>query len=222
MCHKFGVTANDVALAAITEGFRTVLLHRGQQPRADSLRTLEKTDGSSAMLPYLPVEYDDPVRRLRTVHNRSQQSGRRQPDSLSDYTPLMLCAKMIHALARLPQQGIVTLATSAPRPRHQLRLMGQKMDQVLPIPPTALQLSTGIAVLSYGDELVFGITADYDAASEMQQLVNGIELGVARLVALSDDSVLLFTKDRRKRSSRALPSAARRGRPSVPTARARH
>ncbi len=100
--------------------------------------------------------------------------------------------------------------------------MGQKMDQVLPIPPTALQLSTGIAVLSYGDELVFGITADYDAASEMQQLVNGIELGVARLVALSDDSVLLFTKDRRKRSSRALPSAARRGRPSVPTARARH
>lgn len=222
VCHKFGVTANDVALAAITEGFRTVLLHRGQQPRADSLRTLEKTDGSSAMLPYLPVEYDDPVRRLRTVHNRSQQSGRRQPDSLSDYTPLMLCAKMIHALARLPQQGIVTLATSAPRPRHQLRLMGQKMDQVLPIPPTALQLSTGIAVLSYGDELVFGITADYDAASEMQQLVNGIELGVARLVALSDDSVLLFTKDRRKRSSRALPSAARRGRPSVPTARARH
>lgn len=41
VCHKFGVTANDVALAAITEGFRTVLLHRGQQPRADSLRTLE-------------------------------------------------------------------------------------------------------------------------------------------------------------------------------------
>lgn len=36
VCHKFGVTANDVALAAITEGFRTVLLHRGQQPRADS------------------------------------------------------------------------------------------------------------------------------------------------------------------------------------------
>ena len=40
VCRKFGVTANDVALAAITEGFRTVLLHRGEQPRADSLRTL--------------------------------------------------------------------------------------------------------------------------------------------------------------------------------------
>ncbi|XTL04171.1 WS/DGAT domain-containing protein [Mycobacterium tuberculosis] len=87
----------------------------------------------------------------------------------------MLCAKMIHALARLPQQGIVTLATSARRPRHRLRLMGQKMDQVAH-PAHRTAASTGIAVLSYGDELVFGITADYDAASEMQQLVNGIEL----------------------------------------------
>ena len=61
VCRKFGVTANDVALAAITEGFRTVLLHRGEQPRADSLRTLEKIDERvSAMLPYLPVEHERP------------------------------------------------------------------------------------------------------------------------------------------------------------------
>ncbi|OSC43014.1 WS/DGAT/MGAT family O-acyltransferase [Mycobacterium decipiens] len=225
VCQKFGVSANDVALAAITEGFRTVLLHRGQQPRADSLRTLEKTDDSSAMLPYLPVDDDDPVQRLRTVHNRVNRttpSDRRQATSLAGYVPFTLCAKVIHALARLPQQGVVTLATSAPGPRHQLRLMGQRMDQVLPIPPTALQLSTGVAVLSYGDELVFGITADYEAASEMQQLVSGIELGMARLVALSHDSVLLFTKDRRKRSSRALPSATQRGRAAALPARARH
>ena len=82
---------------------------------------------------------------------------------------------------------------------------------MLPIPPTALQLSTGVAVLSYGDELVFGITADYDAAPDIKQLAAGIELGMARLVALSQDSVLLFTKDRRKRSSRALPAARNDG-----------
>ena len=57
-------------------------------------------------------------------------------------------------------------------------------------------------MLSYGDELVFGITADYDAAPEVEQLAAGIERGMARLVALSHDSVLLFTKDRRKRPSR--------------------
>ncbi|QUR66530.1 wax ester/triacylglycerol synthase family O-acyltransferase [Mycobacterium spongiae] len=228
VCRKFGVTANDVALAAITEGFRTVLLQRGEQPRADSLRTWEKTDGSSAMLPYLPVESDDAIQRLRTVHQRSHPNTRclgRQTASLfdltADNTPFMLCTKAINALARLPQQGIVTLATSAPGPRHRLRLMGQELSQLLPIPPTALQLSTGVAVLSYGDELVFGITAAYDAAPAIEQLAAGIEQGIARLAALSQDSVLLFTKARRTRTSRSLSGVAHRTRPSAP-ARARH
>ncbi len=40
VCRKFDVTINDVALAAITEGYRSVLLHRGEKPQPDSLRTL--------------------------------------------------------------------------------------------------------------------------------------------------------------------------------------
>jgi diacylglycerol O-acyltransferase / wax synthase len=225
VCRKFGVTANDVALAAITEGFRTVLLQRGEQPRADSLRTLEKTDDRvSAMLPYLPVEHEDPVLRLRTVHHQLHRSTESQgrPGGIvhlaTNCIPFTLCIKAIQALNRLQQQGIVTLATHAPGPRHRLRLMGQRMEQLLPIPPTALQLSTGVSVLSYGDELVFGITADYDAAPAMQQLAAGIELGMAHLVALSEDSVLLFSKDRRKRS-RSVAGAKRRAYP--PPARAR-
>ena len=110
----------------------------------------------------------------------------------------------------------MTLATNGPGPRHRLGLMGKTVERLLPIPPTALQLSTGVAVLSYGDELVFGITADYDAGTRTQQLAAGIERGMARLVALSHDSVLLFTKDRRKRPSRAVPRGAARPRPSAP------
>jgi diacylglycerol O-acyltransferase / wax synthase len=230
VCAKFRVTTNDVALAAITEGFRTVLLRRGEQPRADSLRTLDKADTRiSAMLPYLPVEHDDPIQRLRAVHNRlnrPKQGNQRQTPGIVDlatnYIPFMLCAKAVQAvLSRLPQPGIVTLATNAPGPRHRLGLMGKTVQRLLPIPPTASQLSSGVAVLSYGDELVFGITADYDAAPELEQLAAGIERGMARLVTLSHDSVLLFTKDRRKRPSRVLPNGAQRGRPSTP-ARIRH
>ena len=113
----------------------------------------------------------------------------------------------------------MTLATNGPGPRHRLGLMGKKVDSVLPIPPTALQLSTGVAVLSYGDELVFGITAGYDEAPELEQLAAGIDRGMARLVALSQDSVLLFTKDRRKRSSRA-PAHRRATTPDVGADRA--
>jgi len=130
------------AFAAIAEGFRTVLLHRGEQTRARiRCAPLEKTDNRiSAMLPYLPVEHDDPVQRLRTVHKRFEPDHPRLTPppwrgGILGYTPFMLCAKVIQALTRLPQQGIVTLATSAPRAHgHRLRLMGQRMDQLLADP----------------------------------------------------------------------------------------
>ena len=138
-------------------------------------------------------------------------------ESAINSLPTMLRGSVIQLLSRLPQRGIVTLATNVPGPRHRLRLMGQTMERVLPIPPTAMQLSTGVAVLSYGDELVFGITAEYDAAFDVKQLAAGIELGMARLVALSHDSVLLFGKEhRRRRSSRAFPSRAARSHRSAP------
>jgi diacylglycerol O-acyltransferase / wax synthase len=220
VCAKFGVSTNDVALAVITEGFRHVLLHRGEQPRAGSLRTLEQADDRiSVMLPYLPVEHDDPVQRLRTVHNRLNrprtQAQRPSPsivDLAASLPPVMLCTKAIQlVLSRLPQPGIVTLATTGPGPRSRLGLMGKTVKRLLPIPPTASQLSSGVAVLSYGDELVFGITADYDDARELVLLAAGIEREMARLVALSDDSVLFFAKDRRKRAAsdvaRTHPSA---------------
>ncbi|WP_281173881.1 WS/DGAT domain-containing protein [Mycobacterium genavense] len=208
VCGKFRVTTDDVALAAITEGFRAVLLHRGEQPRAGSLRTPEKR--------YLPVEHDDPVQRLRIVHSSlnqptpaDQNTGPRIADLATSSMPFTLCAKAIRlVLSRLPQPGIVTLATSAPGPRHRLELMGATVERLLPIPPTASRLSNGVAVLSYGDELIFGITADYDAAPELQQLASGIEREMARLTALSQDSVLLFSKDRRQRRVRALTGGA--------------
>jgi diacylglycerol O-acyltransferase len=213
VCRKFGVTINDVALAAITEGFRAVLLHRGEEPRADSLRTLvpvsvrspdaldKPGNRISVMLPHLPVEQDDPIQQLRTVHSRlrrAKQGGQRQAGNIiviaANYIPFMVSSWAIRLLTRLPQRGIVTLATNVPGPRRPLRMMDRKVVRLLPIPPIALRLRTGIAVLSYADDLVFGITADYDAAPDVEELAKGIEIGVARLEALSQDSVLLFAK----------------------------
>ena len=60
---------------------------------------------------------------------------------------------------------------------------------------------------------------DSDAAPELQQLAAGIEREMAHLAALSQDSVLLFSKDRRKPAARALPNGVP---PTHPSARARH
>jgi diacylglycerol O-acyltransferase len=42
--------------------------------------------------------------------------------------------------------------------------MGRQVLEVLPIPPIALHLRTGIAMVSYADSFFFGVTADYDTA----------------------------------------------------------
>jgi diacylglycerol O-acyltransferase len=63
--------------------------------------------------------------------------------------------------------------------------MGQRVVRLMPIPPIALQLRTGMAILSYTDNLVFGITADYDAAPDVDELATGIDRAVVRLVDVS-------------------------------------
>ena len=203
VCHSFDVTLNDVALAAITNSFRASLIRRGEQPRRDSIRTLvpvsvrsnddaAKTDNRvSAMFPCLPVEQSDPVAQLRCVHERltkAKGSGQRQAGSAFvfaiDAMPFAVTGWALRGLTRLRQRGVVTVATNVPGPRKQLTVMGRNVVRMLPIPPIALQLRTAVAILSYADQLVFGITADYDTVpdvdvfaadiiSTIESLVNG-------------------------------------------------
>ncbi len=200
----FDVTINDVALAAITNSYREILLDRGERPGRASLRTLvpvsmrgvnhfNMTDNQvSAMLPLLPVDEEDPVTQLELVHKRllhAKASGQREGGnamlSATRAVPFMFSAWTVRLLSRLPQKAVVALATNVPGPRAEQRLLGRRVLEILPIPPIALQLRTGIAMVSYADHFVFGITGDYDAAPDLEALASGIEDGVARLVEIS-------------------------------------
>jgi diacylglycerol O-acyltransferase len=203
VCRAFDVTLNDVALAAITDAFRAVLIRRGEKPQRNSLRTLVpvsvrsndaigKVDNRvSLMLPYLPVEKSDPEDQLQTVHSRltrAKGSGQRQAGhifiSAANIIPFPLTAWAVRAATRLPQRGVVTVATNVPGPRQKVHIMGRKVVRMFPVPPIALGLRTGVAIVSYADKLVFGITGDYDTAPDIDDIARGIERAVARLAAL--------------------------------------
>lgn len=218
VCEVFGVTRNDVTLAAITDSFRAALLRHGRRPRRNSLRTLipvslgspEPMDRidirATASLPYLPIEQKDPVKRLRLIHSRQSQpdgnGAAHASDSLADHLPFMLSAWSIRLLMRLPQRSIVTLAAYVPGPRQRLQVLGRPVEMLLPIPPTAAPLSTVVSTLSYVDELVLGITADNDATPDADEIASGIELGVARLLARASARRRSRTK-RTRRPTRA-------------------
>jgi WS/DGAT/MGAT family acyltransferase len=200
----FDVTLNDVALAAITDSYRNLLVHRGEQPHHDSLRTLvpvsirsmnhlhQTGNQVSAMLPLLPIDEADPVKQLKLVHSRlmaAKVSGQREGGAAFmtaiNNIPFHFSARMIRLLTRLPQHAVTALATNVPGPRGRQQLMGREVLEVLPVPPIALGLRTGIAMVSYADRFIFGITGDHDAAPDVDQLSAGIEHAVARLVAIS-------------------------------------
>jgi WS/DGAT/MGAT family acyltransferase len=202
ICQAFDVTLNDVALAALTEGYRGMLERRGERPRPETLRTLVpvstrsgdadgRTDNRvSVMLPYLPVEEENPVRRLKLVHSRlsrTKSTGQRQAGSAfvsaANYLPFPLTAWAVRLLTRLPQQGVTTLATNVPGPSQTLHIMGREVLDVLPVPPIALQLRTGVAMLSYAQSLFFGVLADFDTMPDVDEFARSIETAVAGLLS---------------------------------------
>ncbi len=202
VCKAYGVTVNDVALASITDSYRAAMIRRGEQPRARSLRTLVPVsvrssnalddfgNNVSLLLPYLPVEESDPIDQLKAVQRRlskAKGSGQSQAGSVmvaaTNLVPFPMTAWAIRALARVPQRAVVTVATNVPGPAKRLKVMGRPVVRLLPILPIALRVRTGIAILSYADQLTFGITGDYDAASDVGELATGIVQAARRLAA---------------------------------------
>ena len=159
------------------------------------------------MLPLLPVDEADPVKQLQLVHSRliqAKASGQAEGASAvvwaTKNVPFAFSAWAVRLWTRLPQRAVVTVTTNVPGPRGHQRLMGRRVLEILPIPPIARQLRTGIAMFSYADKFVFGITADYDAAPDIEALAAGIENGVAQLVKAS--------RTRRRKRARIQPKSA--------------
>ncbi|WP_225728990.1 MULTISPECIES: wax ester/triacylglycerol synthase family O-acyltransferase [unclassified Nocardia] len=198
----FGATVNDVALAAVAAAFRAVLLARGEEPTPDKLRILapvstRATEAKnvldnrvSAMLPLLPIELADPVAQLAAVHERMARHKRRGEASaansileLANWLPFASIAWIVRSVLRYPQHSVAGLATNVPGPRKTLRLLGREVLEILAYAPIAMRLRTGIAILSYRDQLAYGITGDFDSTPDIALIAEGIERATAELLA---------------------------------------
>jgi diacylglycerol O-acyltransferase len=204
-----GGTFNDVLLAAITSGFRTLLLSRGESVdrvvrtlvpvsvRARDSSGRAVGDGQlenrvSAMFAELPVGVEDPVECLHAISaqmddlKESKQAVAGEAlTSLSGFAPPMLLALGTRLAMRAPQRNVNTVTTNVPGPQIPLYAAGRRMTRAYPYVPLASQLRIGIAMFSYDGAVNFGITADYDSVPDIEVLASAIEDGVTTLVDLS-------------------------------------
>lgn len=204
-----GGSFNDVVLAAITSGFRDLLLSRGEsvdrvvrtlvpvsvRPRDASGRAVG--DGTfenkvAAMFAELPVGLADPVERLQAITaqmNKLKESNQALAaealTAMSGFAPPVLLALGTRIASRAAQRNINTVTTNVPGPQIPLFAAGRRMRKVFPYVPVAGQVRISVGIFSYDGNVSFGVVGDYDGAPDIDLLCTAIEGGMAELVALS-------------------------------------
>ena len=205
---QFGGTINDVVMAAVTAGYRTLLLAAGEEPQGATLRcaipvSVRSEDGKgvadnrvSVLLYELPVHIADPVERLRSVPDRiSDLKGSHMADAgksiaeVSDLLPPMLVGGFTRLFVRseqlVAQRVINTIATNVPGPQFPLYCLGRKMLEYRPFVPITQGIRVGTAILSYDGRMFFGVTGDYDSDPDVGLLAATMaeEIGTLRKAA---------------------------------------
>jgi diacylglycerol O-acyltransferase len=194
------VTVNDVYLAAVAGAFRRLLLARGEQPEAVTIRTLVPVsirsgdarhvvdNRLSSLLVELPVEIEDGPLRLRAVHDRvTELRARHEVEAgaalfaLAEQEPFAAVSFVIRAALRLPQRGIAAVTTNVPGPPVPLYILGRPIREILPYVPIADRLRVGVAVLTYAGQAAFGVTTDLASVPEAGDLARAIVDEIARL-----------------------------------------
>jgi WS/DGAT/MGAT family acyltransferase len=187
------VTINDVVLAACSGALRTFLLDHGDDDIAHrvikamvpvSLRGKDEhgeTLGNlvSLIVVDLPVDEPDPVERLRRIHAMTSElkgsglvdGAHRILDIADAITPL--AGPLTRYVSRTIPMNLVI--TNIPGPPIPLYLRGAKFLRVFPYVEVIDNEGLTIAVVSYEDELHFGITADRDVMPDLGEVAVSIE-----------------------------------------------
>ena len=216
-----GGTVNDVVLAAITHGFRELLLSRDEPVDDYAVRSLVPVsvrhddeqdmlnNRVSAMFVELPVGIENPLDCLADIRLQMDENKRHHQAQagealyeLSALLPPALLALGTRVSLGIENHALQTVTTNVPGPRHLLYLAGRQMRDAYLYVPLVGFTRIGVAIFSYDGRLTLAVTSDYDYAPDTQVLCDGIEAGFAKLHALSGSAAAPGTSGARSRRQR--------------------
>jgi len=203
---SFGVTINDVLLAAVSGGLRAQLIGRGETIAGVTLQALVPVgldrhgdhrlgNKVSAIIVRLPLDEADPVARLVAVSQATGRCKDRRQALVGGYItraldpwPRSILAGGAHLVHRQRLANLVI--TNVPGPPIPLYSMGARMLEAFPIVPLAGNLSLSVAAFSYDGQLSIGILADRDRCPDVEVLAHGIGTSFAELVAAAGEGTV--------------------------------
>ena len=205
----FGVTVNDVVMAACAGGLRRWLQVHGELPGQPllamvpiSVRTPDQqgTYGNrvSAMVAALPTHLADPVDRLRSVHEAMRVAKERHGAidaeallELTQFTMPAVATRAARVAAQLRTADWVNPAynvviSNVPGPRTPLYLAGARMLDYFPVSMVADGLGLNITVQSYLDRLDIGLIACREVVPDLWDLLGYVTASLDELKAAAD------------------------------------
>ncbi|MGO8877062.1 MAG: wax ester/triacylglycerol synthase family O-acyltransferase [Acidimicrobiales bacterium] len=185
-----GCTVNDVALAAVTSGVRSLLLSRGEDPGwrfqvAVPVSTRGATghltlgNQVAAFLVSLPTGLPEVSDQLEEVH-RITKARKRQGQAgvvaavlgSSNRWPTALVGLVAHLTHH--QRFANAVVTNIPGPPAGRYVLGARMRRIVPLVPLAGNLDVSIGILSYDGEVSFGCLADAERCPDLEVFTDGI------------------------------------------------
>jgi len=205
----FGVTVNDVVMAACAGGLRRWLQAHGELPGRPllamvpiSVRTPSQqgTYGNrvSAMVAALPTHLADPVDRLRSVHETMRvakdRHGAIDAETLLEMTQFTMPAVATRA-ARVAAQlrtadwvdpAYNVVISNVPGPRTPLYLAGARMLDCFPVSMVADGQGLNMTVQSYLDRLDIGLIACREVVPDLWDLLGYVTASLDELKEAAD------------------------------------
>ncbi len=208
--NHFGTSLNDVILALCAGALRYYLDQLGERPSAPlvamvpiSVRTQEQNGDMgnqvASALTSLSTDVDDPVERLLTISRGMREVKSQQEvigaNTLQDWAEFAAPAVFgraarLYSRTRMANRHrpIFNLTISnVPGPPFPLFLAGGRMEHNFPMGPIYDGGGLNITVMSYLDNLDFGIVACPELVDDVWTIAEGLEQSLDELLALVPD-----------------------------------
>jgi WS/DGAT/MGAT family acyltransferase len=205
----FGVTVNDVVLAACTLAIRSYLLAHDDLPDDPLICSvpvsvrgqsdIEASNQVSAMFVRLPVQLDDPAEVLATIHGETRAAkvmqsaiGAKTLQELAQFIPgaaFNQAARLYSSLNLADRHKPIhnVIISNVPGPPIPLYAAGAQVRSVVPLGPLMEGAGLNITVLSNMGNVDFGVVGCTELVPDVWDLATAFPEGVAALRALVDD-----------------------------------
>ena len=181
-----GASVNDVLLSCVAGALRGYLVDKGEDVAGVmvralvpiNLRPMEKAyklgNQFGVVFLELPIGIENPVERLYAVRaNMAALKGSFQPLltlgllAAAGAGPKMLQDQLVTVLAR----NATAVMTNVPGPQQPLYLAGSRIERFLFWVPQSGDIGMGVSILSYNDEVQFGLITDRRLCPDPERVI---------------------------------------------------